>query len=113
MHIFEQCTRNFLTPELVMQRSLVRTGHYFYDEKTETQVRNRLVDLGFLGPNNDEFVEMGRKRSKPDMTDEVVTFGSGSKPRKAKDEYRFSVDELTLVESEGHATTRDLRAFGP
>ncbi|KAI4704180.1 hypothetical protein J4E81_001245 [Alternaria sp. BMP 2799] len=97
----------------IMQRSLVRTGHYFYDEKTETQVRNRLVDLGFLGPNSDEFVEMGRKRSKPDMTDEVVTFGSGSKPRKAKDEYRFSVDELTLVESEGYATTRNLRAFGP
>jgi len=97
-----------------MQRSLVRTGHYFYDEKTETQVRNRLVDLGFLGPNSDEFVEMGRKRSKPDMTDEVGTFGSGGpKPRKTKDEYRFSVDELTLVESEGHATTRDLRAFGP
>lgn len=96
-----------------MQRSLVRTGHYFYDEKTETQVRNRLVDLGFLGPNSDEFLEMGRKLSKPDMADEVVTFGSGPKSQKAKEEYSMSVDELTLVESEGHVTTRDLRAFGP
>jgi hypothetical protein len=96
-----------------MQQSLVRTGRFFYDEKTETQVRNRLVELGFLNRNSDESVMMGRKLSKPDIGDEVVTFGSAPKSRKAKHQYGMTVEELTMMESAGHGDTQDLRAFGP
>jgi hypothetical protein len=96
-----------------MQRSLVRSSHFFYDEKTETQVRSRLVELGFLDPKSDEFMEMGRKLSKPDIGDEVATIGSAPKPLKAKDQYHMTVEEITTTESEGNETTRELRAFGP
>jgi hypothetical protein len=96
-----------------VQKSLVSIGRFFYDEKTETQVRNRLVELGFLDANSDEFVEMGRKLSKPDIGGDIETFGSAQRSRKRKDEYAMTVDELTVSESEGRGNTRNLRAFGP
>ena len=96
-----------------VQKSLMRIGRFFYDEKTETQVRHRLMELGFLDPNSDEFVEMGRKLSRPDIGEEIATFGSAQIVRKKKDEYAMTVEELTASDSEGHGNTRNLRAFEP
>ena len=95
-----------------VQKSLMKLGRFFYDEKTETQVRNRLVELGFLNENSDEFVGLGRKLSKPDIGDDM-TLASVRTSRKRKDEYAMTVEELAASESEGHGITRDLRAFGP
>jgi hypothetical protein len=95
-----------------VQRSLMAIGRFFYDEKTETQVRNRLVELGFLDSHSDEIVESGRKLSKPDIGDEIATFGSTQRSWKRKDEYAMTVEELTISESEGDGNRRNLQAFG-
>ncbi|KAF1848086.1 uncharacterized protein K460DRAFT_364085 [Cucurbitaria berberidis CBS 394.84] len=72
-----------------MQRSLVKVGGFFYDQDTETQARNRLVELGFLGTNNDEFshskMGMKRKASKPDL--EMASIGNLTDSRKLKDDF--------------------------
>ncbi|KAG9193476.1 hypothetical protein G6011_03511 [Alternaria panax] len=95
-----------------VQKSPMRIGRFFYDEKTESQVRGRLAELGFLDANSDELVGLGRKLSKPDIGDEM-TLGSVRMSQKRKNEYAITAEELTRWESGGHGNTQDLRAFGP
>jgi hypothetical protein len=76
-----------------MHRCLVRAGRYFYDEESETQIRGKLVELGFL--NSGEGSENGmsfiapRKPSKPDIFVGVEGFGA----RKKRDEFGDTVVE--------------------
>ncbi|KAJ4377458.1 hypothetical protein N0V83_000283 [Neocucurbitaria cava] len=92
-----------------MQRSLVRIGKFFYDQDTETQVRNRLVELGFLAVGDDAFsspkLSTGRKPSKPDI--QLASFGSPVAQRKWKDEFGDSIDEGRVS---GDADLRAVRA---
>lgn len=87
------------TLKAFMQRSLIRIGHFFYSQESETQVRDRLVELGFLGEKEEELPgssgEMRRKPSKPDI--EVASFGSPTSPKRIKDEFGDTFDDVTLV----------------
>jgi hypothetical protein len=47
-----------------MHKTLVRTGTMFYEKESETQIRGRLVALGFLAEGEET---MERKASKPDL----------------------------------------------
>jgi len=72
-----------------VQRALVGIGRWFYEEESESQIRGRLVVMGFLDGDADGS-RVGRKPSKPDVGDEVVTFGS---PRRVgrRDEFGDTV----------------------
>jgi hypothetical protein len=94
-----------------MQRSLMRLGRFFYDEESETQVRGKLVEMGFLESNSGTIVKTGRKPSKPDIDVEVATFGSPQRIGKVRDQYGMTVEEGSVVESEV-ARERRLQAFG-
>lgn len=91
-----------------MQRSLVRIGKFFYDQDTETQVRNRLVELGFLAVDDDEFSSLKmstrRKPSKPDI--HVASFGSPTTQRKWRDEFGDTIEEGSVS---GDADLRAVR----
>jgi hypothetical protein len=73
--------RNFV------QRVLVRLGSYFYDEQSETKVRGRLVELGFLAEGEvEEVYAEGREWEK-----------GGCAPReerKRRDEFGDTVDSV-------------------
>lgn len=75
-----------------MQRSLIKLGQSFYDAESETQVRDRLVGMGFLetGPSTTK-----RKPSAPEV--DVATFGSPVRNRGRKDEYGDTVQETKEV----------------
>jgi hypothetical protein len=92
-----------------MQRSLIRLGRRFYNEESETQVRHKLVEMGFLESG---FAKSGRKQSKPDVEGKVATFGSPQRLKIGKDLYGVTVDEVSVVESEV-GKERRLQAFGP
>ncbi|CAO2647340.1 Nn.00g082620.m01.CDS01 [Neocucurbitaria sp. VM-36] len=96
------------TLKSIMQRSLVKIGRFFYDQDTETQVWNRLVQLGFLGTADDEFsksrLSTKRKPSKPDI--QLASFGSPTVPRKWKDEFGDTIEDGVVVGDIGLKTVR-------
>ncbi|EDU42611.1 hypothetical protein A1F94_012590 [Pyrenophora tritici-repentis] len=90
-----------------MQRSLVRLGHFFYEEQTEEQVRNRLVQLGYLRSEEEECDGTSLKSSKLDFDAESI----GPKTlKKEQDEYVVTVKELSAADQEAKAMKR-MREF--
>jgi hypothetical protein len=77
-----------------LHRVLVRLGGYFYEEESETQIRGRLVELGFLveeeAYGKGECWAVERKPSKPDI--DVGTSGSWSSGKR-KDNFGDTVVE--------------------
>jgi hypothetical protein len=67
-----------------VHKALVRMGAFFYEKDSETQVRGRLVALGFLADGEET---IGRKASKPDI--DVGRFAEGEKKRLDKFEFEF------------------------
>jgi hypothetical protein len=64
-----------------MQRALVNVGRMFYEEVSESEIRSKLVNMGFLGMEG-----RGRKPSKPCIEDDAVaTFGSPMVTKKMDD----------------------------
>lgn len=77
--------RNFL------HRVLVRLGTYFYEEESETEIRSKLAELGFLSSGEATNSDVtGRKMSKPDI--DVARFQS-PKLGKKMDEFGDTVVE--------------------
>lgn len=79
-----------------MQRSLIAIGHYFYDQESETQIRGKMVDLGFLEKYESESLSrpatrMGRKPSKPD----VLVF------KRPRDQCGDTIGDHTVVDDIG------------
>ena len=72
------------TLKSLMQQSLIKIGNFFYERDTETKVRNHLVELGYLGPE-DDLSKSRMKASKLDV--DVASIGSPRATRKKKDEF--------------------------
>jgi hypothetical protein len=67
-----------------MEQTLVKVGLYFYDEGTETQVRNRLVNLGLLG-EDDVLKKAERLDDKPGTSSGTIGSPRESKKRKGNE----------------------------
>jgi hypothetical protein len=84
--------RNFL------HRALVKAGAFFYDKESESQIRGRLVELGFLASNESDAYDsvdgfkLGRKPSKPDIEVDAVFMGK----KKKRDEFGDTVEQREI-----------------
>jgi hypothetical protein len=67
-----------------MEQTLVKVGLYFYDEGTETQVRDRLVNLGLLG-EDDVLEKTERLDDKPGTSSGTIGSPRESRKRKGKE----------------------------
>lgn len=95
-----------------VQRSLVHLGHVFYEEQSEEQMRNRLVQLGYLRPDIDEFDGADLKSAKLDIDVESVADGHPKGSRNKGDEHVATAKELAAAEKEARAMKR-LQALVP
>lgn len=79
------------TLKAFLEKALIKIGLYFYDESTETQVRDRLVQFGFLGEEEklDRPEIPTRKPSKPSILD----IPTPKSDRKVRDEFGDSMTD--------------------
>ncbi|KAH8731748.1 hypothetical protein GQ44DRAFT_755145 [Phaeosphaeriaceae sp. PMI808] len=66
-----------------VNKSLIQLGLYFYDQKSETQIRGRLVEFGFLPSGTDDDKEVLFWEEEKDSS-KILAVGSPSEGKKAE-----------------------------
>ncbi|RMZ68090.1 integral membrane [Pyrenophora seminiperda CCB06] len=94
-----------------VQQSLVQLGQCFYEEQTEEQMRNRLVQLGYLRPDVNESSDSFAKPPKLDIDVERVRYGPPpGRARKEQDGHVTTVKQPDAA-ARGAKATKKVQDF--